>query len=271
VGTVLAAPLLQAEGGFFVLKNRTTKGTPLVIRNDVHPDGEAPLYIKAKLRRLGGKNPYGEDRFRLVLAQHCRHLQGGHWHEWDENLSRADRGGQYIEDDPGSDGFLVRVSEHKPTRIVTEMRWVKKYPSIEGWVLEEWRPAHLFGTPEAWAAFKVPGTELQRLGPYPSEGQYELAAPNAQAKLPTEDTLEEVIDYIFRKRERDAAIPKELRVQLRLEAMEKQAELREAAKHAEDSARVKDHMAPYWGSSREAGALRTQLADRAGLRSHVGN
>jgi len=84
-----------------------------------------------------GLNPYGENRFRLVLAASRRALVYGQW-----NGAGAPRA-----------------------------KWCPLYPHVQnGWVLEEWQSAFQFAgcTAEQWNR----DPNLTILGPYPERGEY---------------------------------------------------------------------------------------------------
>ncbi len=89
-----------------------------------------------------GSNPYGENRFRLILAASRRNLVYGQWN--DAGAARA--------------------------------KWVQTYPQFsasEAYVLEEWVDAFTFTggvTAEQWNA----DSSLNILGPYPHRGEYQM-------------------------------------------------------------------------------------------------
>lgn len=86
-----------------------------------------------------GCNSYGEPNFRTVWAPSRTRILGGFW---------ADRG-------------------------VHEYRRVPKYGLTPRWILERWRPASMYGTPEMWDRSYVTADGFYSIGPYPTHGEYE--------------------------------------------------------------------------------------------------
>lgn len=87
-----------------------------------------------------GTNPFGENRYRLVLASSRRHICHGRWNE--AGLARA--------------------------------KWVPTYAHLpsEDYVLEEWLSAFQYTgmTPSQWNADPA----MLSLGPYPHRGEYTM-------------------------------------------------------------------------------------------------
>ncbi len=117
-------------------------------------DTPVPLGVNEALVRYGGRNIYGEPRYRIVWSERRLEAVFGEWLDWSRDA---------VEKDP------VTGERHAntPDRRVVEVRWVPKYEAAakERFVLEEWQPAERYGTPETWAP---------ELGPYPARGDYEL-------------------------------------------------------------------------------------------------
>lgn len=254
-------------------------------RSDVKEWARPPKHVDELLFRLGGKNPYGEANFRCVLGHGVYKQRGGLWHKWREGATLQSRGGMHVNED----GVRIEPSEEKPLSITAEVRWVKTYPSkeLEGWIIEEWHPAHAFGTPEEWAAQKVPGTDLAALGPYPERGRYMLSFPFAWKRpdkdhmddprfeghigLPPDSVLELAVQYVHRCREFWAQLTPANRRRLEEDADLARAALLEKYDDDRKTAMIRDAMSPMLSNSLEAGRWREQLAQAAGVRSHVGN
>lgn len=98
----------------------------------------APSYMTEGLKKFG-VNPYGEQNFRVVWAPSRSRVIGGFW---------ADRA-------------------------VSEYRRVLKYGLTPRWILERWRPASMYGTPERWQKDYVTADGFFSVGPFPVHGEYE--------------------------------------------------------------------------------------------------
>ena len=102
----------------------------------------APRQINAALAVAGGWNLYGQANFRVIWGSEHHAWIGGKFE------GEKDRHGNTL---PCWRGLKRDI----------------KYPHMaEDWLLEVWRPAEFYGSPEQW-----PESEL---GPYPSRGDYEL-------------------------------------------------------------------------------------------------
>ena len=68
--------------------------TPLLReRDDVLINGIAPKHIRKFLQQIGGVTPWGENRYRLVLAECVMLYVGARWHDWAPNTDLLDQGG----------------------------------------------------------------------------------------------------------------------------------------------------------------------------------
>lgn len=104
-----------------------------------------PSYFDQKLLEIGGLNPYGEARLRVVWGQSARCFRAGnpdaikYINYLDESASRADEG-------------------------------------MPCWIIEQWWAASSFGTPEDWGKYRYiydeTGAKVDLLGEYPSRGSY---------------------------------------------------------------------------------------------------
>lgn len=256
-------------------------------RIDIFPGGEAPAEYRKAIAQAGGLNPYGEPNFRLTLAEKTRWYQGGEWHEWPKGAALKNRGGMFVD----VDGRMVKAPPDKPIRVVCEMRWELRYPTLKGWIFQEWFPAHRYGDPNEWSTYTVPGhKELCRLGPYPTRGDYELALPygwqqpanteiaakdhrfQGNPGLPPISALRQAINYAERTREYWHSLKPAERIRLREDQMLQQEQLNEKRLHDRDVAIHRDAMSPLFSNSLEAGRWREEIVKRAGLKiGHVGN
>jgi hypothetical protein len=240
------------------------------MRDDLHGERRAPKELTEYLASVGGKNIYGEPNYRLVWAGNVMRKEGGLWSDWPENASLAERGGLLF----GPDGELA-PSTLKPIRTVDEVRLVHKYidnstgEALEGWIVERWYPAHLYGNPDQWYSHRAPGSIHPILGPYPDRGMYENCSQE-QLELPTKSELLELVQHVESLRENvEGSVA--ARVAKRIALYENMHDKRQAKRKQEALLKIRDRMSAVWGSSLGAGRLRNEIAERAGLTSHVGN
>lgn len=99
---------------------------------------QAPEWATAGLEKFG-RNPYGERNFRVVWAPSRTRIIGG---KWDDN------------------------GKH-------EYRRLPKYGKQPRWILERWRPASMYGSPERWETDFITPDGFYAVGPYPRHGEYE--------------------------------------------------------------------------------------------------
>jgi hypothetical protein len=102
---------------------------------------ECPFWFQERLAQVGGRNPYGEPRFKLV---------------WGESETMRD-GGYFVKDD--YEGY-------------------RDVPAIGGeacWAIVMWEPAEKFGTAYQWYRDNRDElTGLVTLGQYPYRGRYRV-------------------------------------------------------------------------------------------------
>lgn len=277
--------------------------------SDVMSFGRCPEIVWRFLRQLGGLNPYGEPNLRLALVSSIMQLRGGEWHDWPKNTNLKDQGGLTFSEkkkivrtvQPGYAGQKllvdvempeeISVTDQKPMRVVKEMRWVKRYPTMNGWMLQHWDPPHKYGDRAWWEQHKVPGTDFQVLGPFPERGDYEPLIAYVDFSQPgtpvITQTWNEILpfshmeeDYQRWMQMKDAHAGESANADWRKLNRMIEYQNQEAAREARDTEemrlRIKDHMAPIFATSLEAGRIREDLNRRRmerGLPSlgHVGN
>lgn len=86
-----------------------------------------------------GRNPYGQNVYRLIWAPSRMRIFGGYW------------------DDTGK----------------TEYRLVSKYGPTPQWALETWRPATVYAGPEIWERQTMSPDGYLTCGPFPAHGDFE--------------------------------------------------------------------------------------------------
>lgn len=261
-------------------------------REDVRPEGYAPIEVQRFIRKIGGRNPFNEPMYRLVLAQHVLQLEGGQWHDYPDNAEINERGG--VDYEVGESGlYLAGENAARALRVVIEMRWTERYQD-SGWMLQKWYPADNYRR-DIWEAMTLKGHPgIQCLGPFPVYGNYEgttvwqedigeglsLENPKFTANgmcseflkaIPPLKTLEEaIIRFENRPAVTDLAATAEQRMKIKFDEYVRHETQRREARAARNKEIMHDHMRPYWGNSLESARLREALAKKAGITSHVG-
>lgn len=219
------------------------------------------------LEKIGGHCFMGFPTYRLVHTSKLFDLSGGEWCDWDESIPFVERGKLVM----GLYGSVVPDSVAK--KHVTEMRAVLKYPEFahaHGWVLERWMAPAYWGTPQSWEQFKVEGTNIPRLGPFPNQGRYmQIGGPYPQA--PTGPFLERLIEMWEAMRDEVLALSAEAYVRKRVYDCEEEDRQRSEQWHKDASKANMEAMSPFFSTSLDAGMARQLAVERAGIRSHYGN
>ena len=220
-------------------------------RNDLH-GRLAPRWAQSLLTRRYGHSPFGEPRFRLVWAPSRLERSGGVWCDYDS-------------------GRLLR---RRPA-----LRWVRKYPGEQAWLIEAWLPPAAYGSPQAWYLPQSAGGTLMpsdagpiaALGDYPSLGDYE----DIGARMywyPSERHLTLAVDYWLRCRNLRPANPVSALAHRLAQAAGRQAK-RDSEYDAFCAAVLADadqafHGAPMSGYGGAHRPSSVELCDRLGIRSH---
>jgi len=287
---------------------RTTQKKPIWRDNEFPSNCRSTEDIYKFLRRAGGVNPYGENNYLLAIASEVRFLQGGEFFDYPEEVAAADCGRLEFDAEtkqvpistkiPGTRGHEETIVVEMPRgmhvtnpalRTVKEMRWVERWPLLEGWCLLHWEPGAGGCSREWWESWKVPMTDLQCLGPWPEKGMYWTFCEgiDLSTKQVTYATFKEAPPFSWmeraiaqfehnRNKENKIANPdfrmlaalSEWRDRKRKEYEKGREELKK--KFAEITAPI------LLSSSLEAGRIREDLARRIGERTgksigHVGN
>jgi hypothetical protein len=176
----------------------------------------------------------------------------------------GDRDGKPVVEDRS-----IILPGNTPLRTVAEIRELPKYGHLEtqGWILEKWFAPEMFGGHELWESAVVPGTSIPILGPYPERGLYEMIA-GVFPIAPETSFLEQFISFHTKRsremQESDARKVMNQKTDRLLDAEKKRTD--------EAHARILDKIkGPLLGTSLAAGRLRNEMAERAGIRSHMGN
>lgn len=234
-------------------------------RNDIQGIDRAPASVKTYLLDKGGRNIYDEPNFRLVWAPSRMKKQGGRWQDWNKNLNVNERGGIITL----ASGLMV-PSHYKPDRVTIEVRTIHKYCFKEGWLLERWIPSVYYGAEADWYMRCVPGTNIPFGGPWPQFGDYEMCHYTPSVEIPSITELQNAIDRSEKSRNTQHSDVQQIVLERVNEAeAEYAAEMK--AEREEAEATMRDLMSPLHSTRLSAGAYRSKLAERAGIRSHQGN
>lgn len=249
----------------------------MIIRNDCKNSIAIPEEIEMAIREVGGMNPYEEPMFRLILAEDRYILAAGQWSIWDENVDMDERGGLPIKQiqhmvqagyhEDAIDEYVMGVFNKTPISVFTGMTQVPLYP-YEGFILEKWKPAFTFGTPEEWNRWSFEGQPMA--GVFPEYGDYEMVA-GPTPYMPTALQCEEAIRQNIRDINEKPRSARQ-RVILMMRRKEEERLKREKARRDKIDAIVRDNEGSLYNRvSLASGRIRQKLADRAGLKGHYGN
>jgi hypothetical protein len=231
------------------------------VRDDIKGAVRAPESIQEFLENYGGRTPNGEPMWRLVLCSSVYWKLAGDFKIWDERVPLNERGG--IDMWHGGKQFDTR-----PIRVESGMVERRKYPHIEGWILQKWFPSSFYSK----AFWEAPENAMfdgtPKLGPWPQFGDYELMS-GPYERVPTTDKLrDEIAEYHNRIETAPASI--EQRTLLALAAAQEEEDQYAARLDAKLDAFIRDRSTYIKSSSLEAGRIRTELAKRCGITEHVG-
>ena len=222
------------------------------------PNKDAPRTVRDRLRNYGGLNPFGQPNWRLCLAQHCLEVCGGIFHNMPD--------GELAICEEGPDGKLYH-RELKPESVEQGFFETPKY-AHEGWILEIWMPAHLWGTREWWESQKAEDGLTPLMGPYPERGAYWMMG-GPWSSLPDVGDVEMAIAQ-YRRAQADR--PRNLEMALRMRLKEHEARRLKARdekrKRYEEQAR--EVMQVLRGTSLGAQRVRDGVQKSIGANAHLG-
>lgn len=279
--------------------------TPLLReRDDVLINGIAPKHIRKFLQQIGGVTPWGENRYRLVLAECVMLYVGARWHDWAPNTDLLDQGGldinmtekEALDLSPAELQARMKAAKVKPNtpeRTVEEMRTLPRYSDITGWMLQVWYPATYYS--ESHYAVTVTGrADLPLLGKFPAHGQYErqffyfekgldgkMRKRETFAHQPGESWMQRAIEHNEREISKrsgnlDAnSTEQKWRTMIAIQEVQKARETYEASQRREFEAQMKDQTNFLFSSTEAAGRIREEVAQRCRAKGvvmgHVGN
>jgi hypothetical protein len=199
--------------------------------------------------------------WRLALAHNVIwKVQGGK--VWDENLTVAERGG--IDVNEG------RLHENRPVRDEAD-RLVeqRRYPHLDGWILQKWFPASSYDRSQWFEPQHCLADGTPKLGPYPECGDYEMMAGPMQ-RVPSQQQLHEFILAYYRGLEsRHWSVATRVREMRNAIEYEERRRVHRTREFMDEY--MRDKCSYLSSSSLEAGRVRTERAEKLGIREHVGN
>lgn len=148
----------------------------------LNPEQDTPKAYRDAMLRIGGKNPYGKPMWRVVLAQNCTRKSSGILHHLptgEISIFEVDGKGQ------------VHSKPSVGDRVDSGTFELPRYP-VEGWIVERWFPASMWGTPEEWAAHRSTDGGQMLSSEFPREGDYFLTNGPFE-KIPDLGDLENAI------------------------------------------------------------------------------
>lgn len=173
------------------------------------PEKDTPQSILDELREYGGESPNGQALWRLVLAQNCRiHCFGSMNHIAKGRLAA-------IGDDPQAKGSF------QPDRIEEGEFWVPRY-RVEGWILQRWFPAHIWGSKAKWESEKARDGRTRLLAAFPQAGDYMMMAGTWPSIALAGDLRAAIRCYNLQQRNNPVNWPNHLEAMTRFEEIERQ-------------------------------------------------
>lgn len=220
-----------------------------------------PSDVSEFLERIGGLNVHGQPVWRMVIASTVFwKAEGGN--VWNKNLTIAERGGINAETGFKHDNRPIRDDHGK----LVEKR---RYPHLEGWILQRWFPASSYDKGYWFAPENCMADGTPKLGPFPDCGDYEMMG-EAVEHIPSKEALRKFISqYWIELQSRTGNVETRMRELRNASEYEEQENNRKMRQLADET--VRDRCSYIASSSLEAGRIRTQRAERLGIREHLGN
>lgn len=230
-----------------------------------------PTFYVEEIKRRIGVSPFGDPLYRVAQVGKIIIKKTLEWTDWADETDIALRGGIVTDTDTGK----PVMSPYKPLRQKVERREVEKYAALEPehFIVERWWPVHVLApSKEEWFAPDkiIPGSGGDSImGEFPTYGDYEMVV----GPFPKPPSLSYVLDYIAAREKRLEQMEHDVRKRALERAYEgTRAEVRASeARKAENAYRIGDAIRVAESSSLAAGRWRTEMAERMGYRSHIGN
>jgi hypothetical protein len=235
-----------------------------------------PKFYEAEIIARIGLSPFGDPLYRVALIGKIITKKTLEWTDWADGTDVALRGGITTDPDTGK----PVVSPYKPLRRVTERREVEKYwqyvddGKAEHFLLERWWPMHVLapGGKQDWFAPEhiVPGSGGDSIfGEYPQYGDYEEVV----GTFPKPPSLSYVLEYIAARERHLQQMERDVAKRAKERAYEgyRLAQRESKARRTENAYRIRDAISVANSSTLAAGRWRTEMAERMGYLSHIGN
>jgi len=224
-----------------------------------NPENDAPESYRKAMLRIGGANPHGKPKWRVVLAQNCTRKSSGVLHHLPTGeISVFDTDGR------------GRIHERRSIgdRVESGTFELPRYP-VDGWIVERWFPPETWGTPETWAAQRSADGGRILASEFPSQGDYFMTCGPFD-ELPELGALENAIqmwEHSYRNRPTNT-------LQVYKDLLDKEEQVREARRlKLENDLNYmrKNELVPVLKSgSLEAQRVRDDLQRMIGDPSHLG-
>ena len=232
-----------------------------MIRDDIRGTQLCPSDIADYLLTIGGRTPFGEPMWRLVVASSVVwKVAGGK--VWQEGLSISERGGFDFEN--------CGPHWNKPIRDESD-RLVerRRYPHLDGWILQRWFPPSSYSRTQWFADENCLADGTPKLGPFPQFGDYEMIG-GPTPRVPSRSELRSFVSSYYRRLEsRSGSVEGRIREAVNAAEYECQKEEQRVRTLADEY--MRDKCSYLYSSSLEAGRVRTERAEKLGIREHVGN
>lgn len=232
-----------------------------MIRDDIRGIQLCPSDIADYLLTIGGKTPFGEPMWRLVVAPSVVwKVAGGK--VWQEGLSISERGGFDFE---AGNPHCYRPVRDESDRLVERRR----YPHLDGWILQRWFPPSSYSRTQWFANENCLSDGTPKLGPFPQFGDYEMIGGPTR-RIPSRSELHSFISSYYRGLEsRTGSVEGRIREAVNAAEYERQKEEQRVRTLTDEY--MRDKCSYLYSSSLEAGRVRSERAEKLGIREHVGN
>jgi hypothetical protein len=225
------------------------------------PEHDAPEAVRKALIRIGGLNPHGKPMWRVCLAQNCVRKSEGIVHHLPTGEVSV------FDVDPRGE---VHGKSNLASKVESGMFELPRYGCGDGWIIERWFPAEIWGTPETWNSHRAADGGRILADEYPRFGDYYMTNLQPFESLPELGDLENAIQmWEHEHRNRPTNILTHYKQQMAAEE-----ELREKRRQKlEDdlSYMRKNELVPVLKSgSLAAQSVRNSLQKMIGDSSHLG-
>lgn len=220
---------------------------------DDRPERNTPERIKAQLREYGGLTPHGWPVWRFVLAQNCRVRCFGQRNHIAPGIKLSES---------------IYPGELLVERVEEGAFWVPRYRT-KGWILQRWFPPHVWGTKEAWEAYRAQDGTTKLLAAYPAYGDYRMLCGPWRSIDEAGDLPTAIRTYNLQQKRMPRNVEAFLRAEAVIEQHERQEEVDAYAETLEDAQRLQ--VAEVLRTvSRSADQFRAVVADAANQGTHLG-